>query len=82
MLTREEILSRLKGILIGMDNANRERADRVTEETKLVTELGLSSVGILYMVIAIEETFGIEFNDNRPFITVGDVVDFIEDNVK
>lgn len=82
MLTREEIRGRLKEILIGMDEKNREKADRVTDSTKLVTELGLASVGILYMVIAIEETFGIEFDDGRNFLTVGDVVDFIEEHVK
>lgn len=82
MLTREEIRSRLKEILIGMDEKNRERANRVTDSTKLVTELGLTSVGILYMVIAIEETFGIEFDDDRTFLTVGDVVDFIGEHVK
>lgn len=82
MLTREEIRSRLKEILIGMDEKNRERADRVTDSTQLTTGLGLSSVGILYMVIAIEETFGVEFNDNRTFLTVGDVIDFIEENLK
>ena len=82
MLTREEIRGRLKEILIGMDEKNRERVDSVTDSTKLVTELGLTSVGILYMVIAIEETFGIEFDDGRSFLTVGDVVGFIEENLK
>ena len=36
---------------------------------------------MLYMVIAVEETFGIEFDTDKPFVTVGEVIDYIERKV-
>lgn len=77
MLTNEEILTQLKDILTSMDGKNAEKMNNLTADTKLVTELGLSSVSMLYLVIAIEETFNIEFDNEKPFETVGEVVDYI-----
>ena len=82
MLSELEILEKLKSILIGMDNRNRDKVDTVNYGTKLVTDLGLSSVGMLYMVIAIEETFGIEFDNGKPFETVGEVISYIKDKIR
>lgn len=50
------------------------------EDSHLVNDLGLNSVGVLYIVIAIEEFFGIEFENVGfgDFATIGDVVDYIE----
>lgn len=70
-------MNKLKEILVAMDPKNADRLDSVTESSKLVTDLGLSSVGMLYMVIAIEESFGIEFDNDKPFETVGQVIDYI-----
>jgi acyl carrier protein len=57
--------------------------DSLDEASSLVTDLGLNSVGILYIVIAIEEEFSIEFENVgfSDFKTVGDVVDYIEEKV-
>ena len=82
MLSKSDILDKLKSILINMDAKNAEIADKINSDTKLVTDLGLSSVGTLYMVIAIEETFNVEFDTDKPFTTVGEVVDFIEGKLK
>ena len=51
-----------------------------TEETELVEGLGLNSVGILYLVISIEETFQIRFENAgiADFRTVGDVITYIQ----
>ena len=56
----------------------------ITEESNLVTDIGLSSVGILYIVIAIEEFFDIRFDDVgfADFKTLGDVIDYIEKKQK
>ena len=80
-MLKTDILDKLKSILIKMDQRNASLVDKVTYETKLITELGLNSIGILYMVIAIEETFGIEFDNDKPFVTVGEVVEYIEERV-
>ena len=56
----------------------------MTEDSDLNTDLGLSSVGILYIVIAIEEMFNIRMDDVSfgDFKTVGDVVDYIDRKLK
>lgn len=79
-LSRNEIFEKLKDILISADDRGTVDADKYTESSKLVTELGLTSVNILYMVIAIEETFGIYFDNvgMSDFETIGDVVTYIE----
>lgn len=82
MLTKEEIFEKLRSILIGMDDRNRELIANATADTKLITELGLSSVSMLYLVIAIEETFDIEFDTEFSFVTVGEVVDYIRSKLK
>ena len=49
-------------------------------ETDLRTGLGLNSIGMLYMIIAIEDAFSIRFENvsMSDFNTLGDVVAFIE----
>ena len=44
----------------------------------------LASVSMLYMVIAIEEEFGIRFDDvgASDFVLLSDVVDYIEEKLK
>ena len=58
--------------------------DNINDDANLVTDIGLSSVGVLYIVIAIEEFFGIRFDDVgfADFATLGDVIDYIEKKVK
>lgn len=80
MNTRIEITEKLKDIFkMAMGNTSVD-IDAIGEDTQLVSQLGLSSVGILYVVIAIEEFFNIRFDDvgASDFKTVGDVVDYIE----
>lgn len=84
MLTRAEIFEKLKDILIFADQKNLEKINGCTEDTKLVTELGFNSVSVLYMVIAIEESFGIVFDNATigDFETIGDVISYIEEHQK
>lgn len=79
MLSRKEIIEKLIDILESANDKPVEFKD-YTEDSKIMTDFGLSSVGMLYMVIAIEETFSIEFDDVdvNTFVTLKDVVDYIE----
>ncbi|MBQ7600071.1 MAG: acyl carrier protein [Clostridia bacterium] len=80
-MTRQEIFNRLKGILVLTDDSSRQGIDDLEESASLMTDLGFSSVTMLYMVIAIEEEFGIRFDDNigaADFETLGDVISYIE----
>lgn len=80
MLSRSEITAKLKDILLFADDKNRDVIENCTESSKLITDLGFSSVSILYMVIAIEESFGFQFDNvsMNDFETLGDVIDYIE----
>ena len=82
-LSRNEIKEKLKGIMEYAIRDNSVDLDSLDEASSLVTDLGLNSVGILYIVIAIEEEFSIEFENVgfSDFKTVGDVVDYIEEKV-
>ena len=55
----------------------------MNESANLADDLGLSSVGVLYIVIGIEEMFGIRFDDVgfSDFETLRDVIDYIEKKV-
>ncbi len=57
--------------------------DKVTLDSELVSDLGISSISVLLIVIGIEEEFGITFDNVRAdtFKTVGDVVKYIEERL-
>ena len=78
-MERIEIRQKLNDIFALTVKGTQNVAD-IDENSNLVTDLGLNSVGLLYTVIAIEEFFNIRF-DNVGFAdlkTVGEVVDYIE----
>ena len=79
-MTRQEIKEKLEDIIVMAMPDAAEVVRSSTEESDLNTDLGLNSVGILYLVIAIEEFFSIVFENVNvgDFKTVGDVVDYIE----
>ena len=79
-MTREEIKDKLAEIMIMAMPDAADLVKNCDEQSNLHTDLGLNSVGMLFMVIAIEEFFAVElgnlnFND---FQTVSDVIDYIE----
>lgn len=80
-MQRSEIVEKLKDVLqMALGDKANDVLENCTEDSNLVTDLGLNSIGILYLVIAIEEFFAIQFDDVSfsDFQTVGDVVSYIE----
>lgn len=77
-LTRQEIFDRLKELFLAVDGS--DKLNNVTEDSRLVEDMGFNSVNILYIVISVEEEFGIEFDDVgiNAFSIIGDVIDYIE----
>ena len=77
-MQRVDILSELKEILKlikpSMD------LSKVTEDSQLVRDVGLDSLTILLLSLAIENKFGFKFDGNPKFTTVGEVIDYIESN--
>jgi acyl carrier protein len=83
MATRIEIKEKLGEIFKMASGDESFDLGKCDDSTNLVTDLGLNSVGILYVVIAIEEFFNIRFDDvgAADFVTVGDVINYIEKKV-
>ena len=74
------MLERLKKL---MKNVNPDaNLDNVTPETKLVEDLHFDSLGIMMFAMAIEDEFGISFDEPMNFVTVQDVIDFLESQGK
>ena len=79
-MSRNEIMEKLVDVMALTMPDNAINLSTLREDMTLVGDLGLTSVGVLYNVIAIEEFFNIRF-DNVGFAdlkTVGEVVDYIE----
>ena len=55
---------------------------KVTLDTKLIDDLHFDSLGIMMFAMAIEDEFGISFDEPMNFVTVGDVVKYVEANKK
>lgn len=79
-MTREEILEKLKEILLSVDESKRDLILSADENVDFKKDFGFSSVNTLFLIIAIEETFGIRFENVTmdSFSTIGDVITYLE----
>ena len=82
-MSRTEIIEKLTDVMKLAMPASQLDVSKLTEDSNLVTDVGLTSVGILYVVIAIEEFFQIRFDDVgfADFKTIADVINYIEKKV-
>lgn len=67
----------LKLIQANMPDANVANA---TKESKLMADLGMDSIGMMMLSMAIEDEFGVSFDEPVLFETVQDVLDYLEKN--
>lgn len=74
-MTKDEIFDGLKEILHTIKPGVDQSA--ITMDSTLVFDLGIDSLSILLLSIAIETKFGFKFDQVPPFNTVGDVVGYI-----
>lgn len=77
-----ETLEKLKEIFKNINPDSEVDLNTITKDTKIVEDLGLNSIGVLYLVLAIEEEFNILMHNSsiESFKTLGDVCLFIEEN--
>ena len=75
------MFERLKNILVEELSLN---PDDVTMESELANDLGVNSLELADLVLVCEDEFGVEFNEDdiHKFITVGDVVEYLEENAQ
>lgn len=74
------MLEKLKELMRGVNPDIN--LDNVTLETKLIEDLHFDSLGMMMFAMAIEDEFGISFDEPMNFVTVKDVVDFVESQKK
>ena len=74
-MQRETILTGLKEILAQIKPSMDLSA--VNEDSQLVRDVGLDSLTILLLSLAVENKFGFKFDGNPKFTTVGEVIDYI-----
>ncbi len=79
-MNRTEIIETLKEIILQATGDEASSLENCTEASNLTTDLGMNSIGLLFVVIAIEERFDINFDEDvvTEFKTVGDVVNYLE----
>ena len=79
-MSSEEIFDKVKEIIIEQLGV-AETA--VTTEASFIDDLGADSLDIVELIMALEEEFDLEIPDAdaEKVVTVGDVVDYIKENV-
>ena len=79
-MSSEEIFEKVKRIIVDLLQVSE---DNVTTESNFIDDLGADSLDIVELIMALEEEFDIEIPDTdaEKVVTVGDVVEYIKDNV-
>lgn len=80
-MSSEEIFEKVKKIIVDLLNVEE---DTVTLEAHFIDDLGADSLDLVELIMGIEEEFNIEIPDGEAekVVTVGDVVDYIKENVE
>ena len=73
------VFEKIKKILMEQLDVSEEK---ITMDTSLESDLGADSLDLVDLLMALEEEFGIEVPDKdiETIKTVGDIVDYIENN--
>ena len=79
-MNSEEIFDKVKEIIIEQLGVAEST---ITTEASFIDDLGADSLDIVEIIMALEEEFDLEIPDSdaEKVVTVGDVVDYIKDNV-
>ena len=80
-MSSEEIFEKIKNIIV---EQLQVAETSVTEEASFIDDLGADSLDLVELIMALEEEFGIEIPDSdaEKVVSVGDVVNYIKENVK
>ena len=80
-MNRSEILEKIRE---DIENNVFTPEEPITEESGFVEDLGMDSLEFVEMVMGVEEVFGFDVPDEEAekWVTVGNVVDFVEKTLK
>lgn len=81
-MNKLEIIEQLKNIFRAVIDENKDFSN-VTEDTNIIKDLGVNSVGLIYLLMAIEETYDIDMSDVTfsTFEKISDVIKYIEEAI-
>ena len=79
-MSSEEIFDKVKEIIVEQLGVAE---DSVEMESSFIDDLGADSLDIVELIMALEEEFDLEIPDAdaEKVVTVGDVVDYIKENM-
>jgi len=79
-MSSEEVFEKVKNIIVEQLGVTE---NTVTSDASFIDDLGADSLDIVELIMALEEEFDIEIPDSdaEKVVTVGDVVDYIKENV-
>lgn len=79
-MNSDEIFDKVKEIIIEQLGVTESS---ITPEASFIDDLGADSLDIVELIMALEEEFDLEIPDSdaEKVVTVGDVVEYIKDNV-
>ncbi len=79
-MSAEDIFDKVKEIIIEQLGVAESA---ITLEASFIDDLGADSLDIVELIMALEEEFDLEIPDSdaEKVVTVGDVVDYIKENV-
>ena len=79
-MNSEEIFDKVKEIIIEQLGVTESS---ITTEASFIDDLGADSLDIVELIMALEEEFDLEIPDSdaEKVVTVGDVVEYIKENV-
>ena len=80
-MSSEEVFEKVKNIIVDLLQVSE---DAVTPEAHFIDDLGADSLDLVELIMGIEEEFNIEIPDGEAekVVTVGDVVEYIKENVE
>ena len=79
-MSSEEVFEKIKNIIVEQLGVVETS---VTLDASFIDDLGADSLDIVELIMALEEEFDIEIPDEdaEKVVTVGDVVDYIKENI-
>lgn len=78
-MNEQQVFEKLLNVFSIVVNRNVD-ASKITMDSKIVEDLGVNSIGLVYLAVAVEEEFGIDMSNVslESFNTVGDVIKYIQ----
>lgn len=74
-MTNEEILSGLSEVILTIKPKTDPTAIKM--DASLIADLGIDSLSMMLMSLAVEQKFNFQFKTFEPFKTIGEVVEYI-----